>query len=72
MEREEYLDAVTIGEREPHNALIELVDYDEEWPELYRREEEKIRRALGDRALSVEHVGVDLGARAARQADRST
>jgi GrpB-like predicted nucleotidyltransferase (UPF0157 family) len=57
MEREEYLDAVTIGEREPHNARVELVDYDAEWPELYRYEEEKIRAALGERALSVEHVG---------------
>src|SRR3954464_14572810 len=57
MERDEYLNAVTIGEREPHNAQVELVDYDEEWPELYRHEEEKIRAALGERALSVEHVG---------------
>ena len=51
------MNAVTIGEREPHNAQVELVDYDEEWPALYRREEEKIRAALGERALSVEHVG---------------
>ncbi len=51
------MNAVTIGEREPHNAQVELVDYDEEWPELYRHEEEKIRAALGERALSVEHVG---------------
>ena len=57
MDREEYLNAVTIGEREPHNAQVELVDYDEEWPALYRHEEEKIRAALGERALSVEHVG---------------
>jgi GrpB-like predicted nucleotidyltransferase (UPF0157 family) len=57
MEREEYLNAVTIGEREPHNAQVELVDYDAEWPELYRHEEEKIRAALGERALSVAHVG---------------
>ena len=57
MEREDYLAAVTIGERTPHNAQVELVKYDPEWPELYRREEEKIRGALGERALSVEHVG---------------
>jgi GrpB-like predicted nucleotidyltransferase (UPF0157 family) len=57
MEREGYLDAVTIGERTPHNAQVELVEYDPEWPALYRREEEKIRGALGERALSVEHVG---------------
>ena len=52
MEREDYLAAVTIGERTPHNAQVELVEYDPEWPELYRREEEKIRGALGERALS--------------------
>ncbi len=57
MEREDYLAAVTIGERTPHDAQVELVEYDPEWPELYRREEEKIRSALGERALSVEHVG---------------
>jgi GrpB-like predicted nucleotidyltransferase (UPF0157 family) len=54
---EEYIVAVTIGERKPHRAPVELVEYDPEWPELYRREEEKIRDALGERALSVEHVG---------------
>jgi GrpB-like predicted nucleotidyltransferase (UPF0157 family) len=57
MDREEYLNAVTVGEREPHNAQVELVHYAAEWPELYRHEEEKIRAALGERALSVEHVG---------------
>ena len=57
MEQEEYLDAVTIGERTPHNAPVELVEYDLEWPELFRQAEEKIRGALGERALSVEHVG---------------
>jgi GrpB-like predicted nucleotidyltransferase (UPF0157 family) len=57
MERENYLEAVTIGERKPHNAQVELVEYDPEWPELYRREDAKIRAVLGERALSVEHVG---------------
>ena len=54
---EEYIEAVTIGERKPHNAQVELAEYDPQWPELYRREEEKIRAALGDRALRVEHAG---------------
>ena len=47
----------TIGEVKPHNAQIELAEYDPRWPELYAREEERIRGALGDRALLVEHVG---------------
>jgi GrpB-like predicted nucleotidyltransferase (UPF0157 family) len=54
---EEYIASITIGERRPHRAPVELGDYDPEWPQLYRREEEKIRGALGERALSVEHVG---------------
>jgi GrpB-like predicted nucleotidyltransferase (UPF0157 family) len=54
---EEYLRTVTIGERKPLNGTIELAEYDPEWPALYAREEVRIRVALGDRALLVEHVG---------------
>jgi GrpB-like predicted nucleotidyltransferase (UPF0157 family) len=54
---EEYIRSVTIGERKPHRAPVELVEYDPEWPDLYRREEEKVRGALGDRALRLEHAG---------------
>src|SRR5207244_4053851 len=36
---------------------IVIVDYDPEWPIRFRREEEKIRAALGDAALQVEHAG---------------
>jgi GrpB-like predicted nucleotidyltransferase (UPF0157 family) len=54
---EEYLKAVTIGERRPLDGPVELADYNPEWPEQFRREEEKISGALGDRALQVEHVG---------------
>ncbi len=49
--------AATIGELRPHAAPILLAEYDERWPRLYRREESRIRAALGDRALQVEHVG---------------
>ena len=34
-----------------------LVDYDPEWSALYAREEERIRAALGERAIVLEHVG---------------
>ena len=54
---EEYLKAVTIGERAPLDSRIQLAGYDPRWPVLYEREEAKIRRALRDRALRVEHVG---------------
>jgi GrpB-like predicted nucleotidyltransferase (UPF0157 family) len=48
---------VTIGEVEPHSREIELRDYDPEWPVLYAREERRIRWALGDRAVRIEHAG---------------
>jgi GrpB-like predicted nucleotidyltransferase (UPF0157 family) len=57
MTSEEYLRAVTVGEREPHRAPVELVEYDPQWLDLYLREEAKIRRALGERAVRVEHAG---------------
>jgi GrpB-like predicted nucleotidyltransferase (UPF0157 family) len=36
---------------------IGISPYDPGWPARYRREETRIRAALGDRALAVEHVG---------------
>jgi len=51
------LQKMVIGELKPHNAPIELVEYDPEWPALFAREEARIRAALGDRALRVEHIG---------------
>ena len=56
-EREAELKAVRLGKLEEHNAPIELVDYDPAWPALFQHEVEKIRRALGDRALGIEHAG---------------
>lgn len=36
---------------------ITIVPYDPGWPARYRREEDRVRAALGARALAVEHVG---------------
>ncbi|MBV8891704.1 MAG: GrpB family protein [Acidobacteria bacterium] len=36
---------------------IELGDYDPKWPEIFRNEAEKIRSALRESAVIVEHVG---------------
>lgn len=36
---------------------VQLVDYDPDWPRLYRLEEDRIRAALGDRVLRIEHIG---------------
>jgi len=40
-----------------HDTRITLVEYDPAWPERFARDAERIRRALGDRAVMVEHAG---------------
>jgi len=55
--REEQIEAMTIGELTPLTGPIVLVDYDPEWPALYAREEARIRGALVDRVLAIEHTG---------------
>lgn len=46
---------IIIGEVEPQAIVV--VDYDPAWPGRFRREEAKIRAALGEAALSVQHIG---------------
>ena len=36
---------------------ILIVDYDPQWPQLFEREADRIRAALGSRALRIEHTG---------------
>jgi GrpB-like predicted nucleotidyltransferase (UPF0157 family) len=48
---------VTVGELQPLEQLIELSDYDPAWPELYTREEARIRAILRGRVVRIEHVG---------------
>ncbi len=52
---EERLREVIIGEIEPQTIVV--ADYDPAWPERFRHEEARIRAALGETALSVEHIG---------------
>lgn len=54
---EEEIRAYTIGELQPLSGPVLIVDYDPRWPELFAREAERIRQALGGRALRIEHVG---------------
>lgn len=54
---EEQLRQVTIGGPTLHNGQIMLADYDPAWPEQFATEEGRIRRALGDVALRIEHAG---------------
>src|SRR5579871_2097936 len=47
----------TVGELRPLSGKILIVDYDARWPDLFLREAERVRGALGRRALRIEHVG---------------
>jgi GrpB-like predicted nucleotidyltransferase (UPF0157 family) len=49
--------AYTIGEIKPHDAPIELAEYDTAWPTFFQREAQRIREALGDSVVQLEHVG---------------
>src|SRR5215213_264707 len=51
------LAAITVGERVPHNARVTLTDYDPRWPQLFEREARRIRAALGDAVVELEHTG---------------
>jgi GrpB-like predicted nucleotidyltransferase (UPF0157 family) len=54
---EEEIRAYTVGELRPHDAPITIVDYDPSWPGLFDREDQRIRAALGDRVIQLEHTG---------------
>ena len=54
---EEQIRAATVGEPQEHAGPIELADYDPAWPGLFAREARRIRAALRERALRIEHVG---------------
>src|SRR5215467_4960017 len=54
---ENYLRMHTIGELKPLSAPILLVAYDPTWPDRFEHEAERIRRALGEQTLRIEHVG---------------
>lgn len=48
--------AVTLGAIAPPGRVA-LAEYDPAWPELFAREAVRIRAALGDRVVLLEHVG---------------
>lgn len=54
---DEDLQKLTVGELKPHNTTISLVEYDPRWPELFRREANRVRSILGDKIIQLEHVG---------------
>jgi GrpB-like predicted nucleotidyltransferase (UPF0157 family) len=54
---EQYLRDVTIGEPNPRNSTIQLVPYNPSWLLDFKTLAERVRLALGQKALLLEHVG---------------
>lgn len=50
-----YYDRILIGGREP--TRVRIVGYDENWPQRFREWADRIVETLGDRAVSMEHIG---------------
>lgn len=48
---------VTVGEPRPVNGPITFVVYNPTWPDAFGHEATRIRNALGERALGIEHIG---------------
>lgn len=54
---EEQILAASVAPPTQLNGRITLEEYDPEWPRLFEREASRIRGALGDRVLQLEHTG---------------
>lgn len=54
---EEGIRAYTVGERKRLAGRLRIVEYDPNWPMLFEREAARIRVALGERVLRIEHTG---------------
>ena len=54
---DEEIQRARIGEVALHNGPITLVEYDPRWPAVFQHESARIRRALGDAAVLIEHAG---------------
>lgn len=54
---EEQIRAAHVGEVKPINGPILVAPYSAEWPGMFAAEAGKIRAALGERVLLLEHVG---------------
>ncbi|HXQ93265.1 MAG TPA: GrpB family protein [Nitrososphaerales archaeon] len=54
---DERLREVTIGELKRLDRPVELENYDPAWPIKYAHEANRIRKALGEQAIRIDHVG---------------
>ena len=49
--------AASVGGSPPQYQEIVIADYDPEWPRWFEQAAERIRGALGDQVLRLDHVG---------------
>jgi GrpB-like predicted nucleotidyltransferase (UPF0157 family) len=54
---EEDLRAAWVTEPPRLTGKVQVVDHDPSWPGLFRREADRIRAVLGERAVQLEHIG---------------
>jgi GrpB-like predicted nucleotidyltransferase (UPF0157 family) len=54
---EEDMRAAWVVEPPKLAGKVQLADYDPDWPRLFQREADRIRRVLGERVVQLEHVG---------------
>lgn len=57
MNRDEYIESVTVGGKAPLSAEIILCDYNPQWPMWFETEAQRIKSALGGKVLELHHVG---------------
>jgi GrpB-like predicted nucleotidyltransferase (UPF0157 family) len=51
------LTSMTVGPLSPLSGPLEVRDYDPAWPDAYRRKASRVIEALGERVVTLEHVG---------------
>jgi GrpB-like predicted nucleotidyltransferase (UPF0157 family) len=54
---DEQLEAIRVGAPPPQYQPIVIADYDPIWPHWYESAAYRIRQALGDKVLQIDHVG---------------
>ena len=44
-------------------GIVELVDYDENWQEEYKKEEKLLKDVLGEKIKEIHHIGSNINSR---------
>jgi GrpB-like predicted nucleotidyltransferase (UPF0157 family) len=57
LESEDYIESVSVGALPPQYTEVFIADYDPIWPHWFESAAFRIREALGDKVLQLDHVG---------------